>query len=341
MSPTCEQVMLSRAEAGLEAPLPPELEGHAAECATCRASAAAYRELVRDAAMFLGEPVREARAPRRSRRALAAGVGVLMAAGLAALVLRLVSGPAERVIEPRVALAPGWEWVEPEVLAVRRHQGGGLEVQRDAGRVVRLELASGRLGVRFHPLAPRPLVVTTPGGTVEVLGTVFEVGFEANAFSVAVEEGRVRVTPSSGEPAVILGPGESFSTAEAPAPRAPPPTLERGRRGLESPGAPAPTPPAAPLEAAAAEPSDPLRALEGYAEVEALMRRGEHAAAARWLEARLPAVAGGPVEPLARLELGKLYVFHLGRMEDARRVLTPLVTRQDAVGQAARELLQD
>ena len=85
-------------------------------------------------------------------------------------------------------------------------------------RTVRLLSGEARFDVA-HEL-DRPFVVTTPSGTVEVVGTVFNVAERGGLMSVSVERGHVRVRPaSSGEPlpAVELRAGEALTVRDGTA----------------------------------------------------------------------------------------------------------------------------
>lgn len=79
-------------------------------------------------------------------------------------------------------------------------------------RTVRLLSGEARFDVA-HDLE-RPFVVTTPSGTVEVLGTVFSVSERGGLMSVSVARGHVRVRPASAQdalPAVELRAGETIA----------------------------------------------------------------------------------------------------------------------------------
>lgn len=79
-------------------------------------------------------------------------------------------------------------------------------------RAVRLLGGEARFDVAHDQ--DRPFVVTTPSGTVEVVGTVFSVAERSGLMSVSVERGHVRVRPASaGEPlpAVELRAGEALT----------------------------------------------------------------------------------------------------------------------------------
>lgn len=85
-------------------------------------------------------------------------------------------------------------------------------------RAVRLLAGEARFDVAHQP--DRPMVVTTPSGTVEVVGTVFSVAERGGLLSVSVERGQVRVRPvSAGEPlpAVDLRAGEALSIRDGTA----------------------------------------------------------------------------------------------------------------------------
>lgn len=82
-------------------------------------------------------------------------------------------------------------------------------------RTVRLLGGEARFDIAHDP--DRPFVVTTPSGSVEVVGTVFSVAERGGLMSVSVERGHVRVRPvSTGEslPAVDLRAGEALTVRE-------------------------------------------------------------------------------------------------------------------------------
>lgn len=79
-------------------------------------------------------------------------------------------------------------------------------------RAVRLLHGEARFDVAHE--AGRPFVVTTPSGTVEVVGTAFSVAERGGLLSVSVERGHVRVRPASAGqplPAVDLRAGEALT----------------------------------------------------------------------------------------------------------------------------------
>lgn len=85
-------------------------------------------------------------------------------------------------------------------------------------RAIRLLSGEARFDVTHEP--DRPFVVTTPSGTVEVVGTVFSVAERGGLMSVSVERGHVRVRPTSaGEPlpAVDLRAGEALTVRDGAA----------------------------------------------------------------------------------------------------------------------------
>ncbi|SFV00864.1 FecR family protein [Polaromonas sp. YR568] len=85
-------------------------------------------------------------------------------------------------------------------------------------RTVRLLRGEARFDVAHD--VDKPFVVTTPSGTVEVLGTAFSVAERSGLMSVSVERGHVRVRPvSAGEPlpAVDLRAGEALTLRDGTA----------------------------------------------------------------------------------------------------------------------------
>lgn len=85
-------------------------------------------------------------------------------------------------------------------------------------RAVRLLGGEAHFDVAHNP--DRPFVVTTPSGSVEVVGTVFSVAERGGLMSVSVERGHVRVRPASKDealPAVDLRAGEALTVREGAA----------------------------------------------------------------------------------------------------------------------------
>ena len=98
---------------------------------------------------------------------------------------------------------------------VTLNTGTALAVDLDpALRRVRLFRGEAYFDVVRDPA--RPFRVETPAGSVEVLGTRFNLRLRDGRATVTVAEGRVAARPASGGPAQVLGPGEeSIVTAAA------------------------------------------------------------------------------------------------------------------------------
>lgn len=85
--------------------------------------------------------------------------------------------------------------------------GSSLRVEElGVRKVVRLEQGGLEAVVAAQP-TDGGLTIVTPHGRVEVIGTRFEVQVQERGSRVAVTHGRVRVSPSSGGPAVMIEAG--------------------------------------------------------------------------------------------------------------------------------------
>lgn len=98
--------------------------------------------------------------------------------------------------------------------------GTRLALASDASGPARVDLERGRLWIDVPPVpgAPRLLVVDTPGGTVEVVGTLFEVAYDgATGLAVRVARGAVRVGGQVLDAGASWPAGASSSGFERPA----------------------------------------------------------------------------------------------------------------------------
>ncbi|WP_428263068.1 FecR domain-containing protein [Haliangium sp.] len=162
-----------------------------------------------------------AHARRRRRRAVWLGVPCVVAAAAA---LALWLGRAPRPSTPGGGPTPAQPALTPAPVAV--HASGAdsaavalgahraelaphtrLQVLPAAAEDVALVLTTGQAGFAVEPLAPgHGFRVATGDVLVEVVGTRFTVALEDGCTWVAVDEGRVRVTPADAAP-VELDPG--------------------------------------------------------------------------------------------------------------------------------------
>jgi len=151
----------------------------------------------------------------------------------------------------------------------------------------RLRLDSGRLAVHIeHRQAGESFVVATTHGRVEVRGTRFIVGYNAQGSYVQVDEGEVAAFRAGVTAPFAVKAGETFSLS----PEAPPPP--------------------APAEVAPAEPAPRLcpksSCTEAGARARKAMRVGNPARAIELVDVALAAAAGCPPEGRCRDELGYL-----------------------------------
>lgn len=121
------------------------------------------------------------------------------------------------------SLVQGDELRSQDSLRLRRQDGSQVTLEPDS--VLRipdgtsLHLAAGRLQAQVRPQGKRhPFLIHTAHCRVRVLGTVFSVAAEPQRSTVAVSEGRVRVTAGSyqrsvaaGEDLVLPGPPRSIT----------------------------------------------------------------------------------------------------------------------------------
>lgn len=135
-------------------------------------------------------------------------------------VVRVAGGVIERagVAQPAGAtLRPGDQLVSSDRAMVLAWPGEGTRLELAANSRVHAEVLDGRKVLRLEQggleadVAQQPsdggLAIITPHGRVEVVGTRFDVQVHAHSSRVAVTHGRVRVSPSSGGPAVLVEPG--------------------------------------------------------------------------------------------------------------------------------------
>jgi ferric-dicitrate binding protein FerR (iron transport regulator) len=188
-------------------------------------------------------------APRARRTLwLALAAGFLLLAGVGALALRTPTSPAFARIQTMwghvtlsgAAMTPGADMGPGAVLEIAAAGEASFLVGRAAevrlfgpGEVAfdgtagspRLRLSSGRLAVHIaHRRAGESFTVATAHGRVEVRGTRFVVGYEAQGSYVHVDEGEVLAFRTGTAAPFVVKAGETFSfTVTSPEP-APAPT---------------------------------------------------------------------------------------------------------------------
>jgi hypothetical protein len=296
---------------------------------------------------------------RRRRLVWAGGAGLAAAASVVFVLRAMGGGPPALLVEQTSGtgseLLRG-ESIQPlenkRVLAVgdivRVGQdsmttlvtGNGTHVTLAAGQLrvdelgaqTRFLLASGHLRAQVARLSPRErFLVRTPDSEVEVHGTTFAVRVgppaagcrgQASQSTVAVSEGAVWVR--SGERQVLLGPGESWTTACVDAApdankasaggttREPGPDGPADRGGAKPAGTSA-TPKASPRRVTAAPPEQaPTAAAEPVSHLAeqndllaaamAAERQGQHEAALRHLDDLIRRFPEGPLRESAQAE---------------------------------------
>jgi transmembrane sensor len=149
------------------------------------------------------------RAPSPVRRRLLAGAAVALAACLAVVV-----APTARLwmeADHRTAAAEVHRLVLDDGSVVFLDAASAISVRYSPGQR-QVALLAGRAYFQVTPGADRPFVVSTDDLTVTVTGTAFDVDLSPEATSVAVQSGRVEVSPGdhSRQPA-ILGRGERIA----------------------------------------------------------------------------------------------------------------------------------
>jgi transmembrane sensor len=91
-----------------------------------------------------------------------------------------------------------------------------LEVRFD-GQARRVRLAAGEAFFAVHKEPDRPFLVETPGGTVRVTGTHFDVRADSEApFEVTVVEGSVQAQPTAAAPVALVGGQQLTAGPEGP-----------------------------------------------------------------------------------------------------------------------------
>lgn len=150
----------------------------------------------------------------RSRRRRAAWSVTLAAAALGIALLAFRRAEPQRATLESAAVT---RLVSLEDGSAVTPRSAGARVQTvEVGReAVTLRLESGAARFEVAPNATRPFRVLARDVTVTVLGTVFEVGLEADGVRVTVERGRVRTSSATGTRE--LGAGESALLGSTPA----------------------------------------------------------------------------------------------------------------------------
>lgn len=134
----------------------------------------------------------------RGRRRFLFGIAGAVAAAVALLLFIIGLGPENTINtgidEHRAYILPDRSRVQLNAVTQLSHDESGRRVELEGEAFFAVEKGS-------------TFVVATPRGTVEVLGTQFNVFSRERDFRVKCTEGRVRVTVTTDENAVILTPG--------------------------------------------------------------------------------------------------------------------------------------
>jgi hypothetical protein len=273
-------------------------EVHAAECSRCaaalseRAAIAALREAapprmdpfterrLRAAIVDPARPESRVVARRRPSRAVAALGALAVAAAIGGIFVLARSRPVESV-----APSASTEAEPPGLSLTITTQEGAAPRRETKDGVERVTVGPGRYGFDVHRHAgDARLVVQTPDGEIEDIGTVFEIVVDgARTTRIHVARGAV-VFRRAGQPEVRLEAGSTYEAAlhaarapelEPSAPSAPPTAagassapVARVAATDAAPGAP----PVRPTESAA--PTDRDAEDDAYMRVVALVREG-------------------------------------------------------------------
>ncbi|MDB5736743.1 MAG: hypothetical protein JWO65_411 [Sphingomonas bacterium] len=178
---------------------------------------AAYDRVTQDDALLQSHPLAPAvplasvpmRAPLRParRRAWAAGLVALMAAGAATFVtLRPRAAPSRYAIESTARAGRSVQLADGTRITLNR--ATRLLLDRNDPRVAVLELGEATFAV--HHDAAAPFEVTAAGQMIQDVGTVFDVVANGDRLSVGVAEGSVLYQPHGA--AVVLKPGMTLRT---------------------------------------------------------------------------------------------------------------------------------
>jgi len=264
--------------------------------------------------------IQEARRARRRRRAmrLAGAASSVVVAVAACMVLLLARGgsrgggarPVATSSAPRqdsgqrIALADG-----SQALLVRDAQ---IRVSEQTPERVHIAQGTGEVRYDVRPDPAREFVVTAPGVTVRVRGTIFAIDVTADRVEVRVERGRVEV--DDGTRTRELAAGESLGIPSRGAPV--------GDEGRPEAPAEAPTP-----AAAVAPPAGRASFERMLAEADQARAEGRQDDAARALTSALAAFPRDARVPSA--------LFSLGKVERARQRFEPSAMAFDKCWHAA------
>ena len=217
---------------------------------------------------------------------------------------------------------------------------GGSRVTMVAANTFGLEvrLHSGTMAAQVRQAANRRFVVSTPEGTVSVVGTNFAVQVVPAGLRVAVERGMVVVRPTGRNPVVVQA-GQGWSTGTT-TPTPMPPGLHQlllaHRAGKPVAGAlrqfevPRPnrlTPPKQAMPARGPDAAKKTRSPDPerlYARAEAALRQGKHKQAIRLLRRLARLHVSSPLRDTARYDLARL-ALDRGKTDQARKQLKKLL----------------
>lgn len=217
--------------------------------------------------------------------------------------------------------------------------GSRISVVRADPYLVELRLHSGTLAAQVFRASGRRFVVSTPGGTVSVVGTNFAVQVLAGGLKAAVERGMVVVRPAGKSP-VVLQAGQAWATG-AGAPSRIPADLQRllvahrggkpvagAQKQIQSPKTIKPRSPTSPVSRPSTNtpPRPVLSASTLYARAEAALRGGKHRQARELLRRLVNRHPGSPLCDSARYDLARL-ALERGQTSRAQARLEELLAR--------------
>jgi transmembrane sensor len=140
-----------------------------------------------------------------------AGVTLAAAAAVAFFFLRPGETQFENFSTP-VAQRQTLVLADGTKVELNAHTSLQVEIDRASRRA---RLASGQVFFTVKKDETRPFIVETPGGTVRVTGTAFDVRADPATFEVTVEEGSVQVSPSAAAAPTLLTAGEQLIAGPA------------------------------------------------------------------------------------------------------------------------------
>lgn len=217
--------------------------------------------------------------------------------------------------------------------------GGHVTMVRAGAFGLEVRLHAGTMAAQVRQAANRRFVVSTPEGTVSVVGTNFAVQVVPAGLRVAVEKGMVVVRPTGRSPVVVQA-GQGWATGTATPTRIPPglhQLLLAHRAGRPVAGAvrqievPRPDRPSSPKHAApktrprlAEKTAAAVSPERLYAKAEDALRAGKHQLATRLLQRLVRRHATSPLRDTARYDLARL-ALERGKTDRARDQLKKLL----------------